>query len=475
MKSRLRLELEEYLKQNNYPMHMPGHKRRLMPEEDLPYGWDLTEVSGTDDLHHASGILKEAMDRTADLCHSDRTWYLVNGSTVGNLAGVYALTRQNGEVLMDRSCHRSLFHIAQLRNLHVHWLMPFSIPGFDLNGGISPEQVETDLEKYPHAEAVIITSPTYEGIVSDIRGIANVCHRYHVPLFVDEAHGAHFGLSAGFPESSMECSADLCVQSFHKTLPSLTQTAVLHMKRGLVDERKIEQALDIFETSSPSYPLMVSLDACTEYLLKEGKECFEEWQERIHCFEETIRGLRHLKVFCHQGDNPSDYGVYDYDPGKILIHCDSVSGKKLKEILLERYHFEMEMSIGDNVLAMSGPGDDRNEIIRFGNALKEIDRNLPQSAVKKGHSVSGIKLPETVMTISEAVEQNSVETVLDEAVGSVSHEYAFCYPPGIPVLIPGERITPELIQWIMEMKNYGNPVRFSESENDSVTIHVCRL
>ena len=473
MKSRLRLELEEYLKENNYPMHMPGHKRRLMPEDDLPYAWDLTEVSGTDDLHHACGILKEAMDRTASLCHAARTWYLVNGSTAGNLAGAYALTHQNGEVLMDRSCHRSLFHIAQLRNLHVHWLKPFSVPGFQINGGITSEQVEENLKKYPHTEAVIVTSPTYEGVVSDIRGIAEICHRYNVPLFVDEAHGAHFGLSPYFPYNGMQCGADVCVQSFHKTLPSLTQTAVLHMRKGLVDERKIEQALDIFETSSPSYPLMVSLDACTEYLLKHGNECFEQWHHNILDFEKTIRNLKHLKVFCHQGDSPVSHGIYAYDPGKILIHSDVMNGGSLQNLLLNQYHFEMEMSMGNNVLAMSGPGDDPQMLIRFGETLKQIDSDLPETMEENRRPDIPDTVPESCMTISDALESDSHIVDLRSSIGQISHEYVYCYPPGIPVLIPGERISEELITWIEETCESGNPVHFSDSPDDSETIHVC--
>lgn len=472
MKSRLRLELEEYLKQNNYPMHMPGHKRRLMPEEDLPYGWDLTEVSGTDDLHHADGILKEAMERTASLCKADRTWYLVGGSTVGNLAGIYALTHPNGEVLMDRSCHRSLFHIAQLRNLHVHWLKPFSVPEFEISGGIPPSDVEDGLNRFPNTEAVIITSPTYEGVVSDVQKIAEACHRHDVPLFVDEAHGAHFGLSGYFPRSSMENGADVVVQSFHKTLPSLTQTAVLHMHRGYVDERKISQALDIFETSSPSYPLMVSLDACTEYLINHGKECFERWHENLLNLEEIVSDFRNLKVLCHQGDRPADYGFFAYDPGKILIHNDAMSGKELQKLLLEKYHFELEMSVGHNALAMSGPGDDPEQMIRFGKALKEIDEALKDQK-KRTYAMPSLSIPESVLTISDALESASEKKELRLSSGSVSHEYVYCYPPGIPILIPGERITDEVIEQIEEMKRCGNTVRFSESEDDSSVIHVC--
>ena len=236
-----------------YPLHMPGHKRRIAPAEGLPYAWDVTEVPGTDDLHDASGILADAMARTARLFGAKRTWYLVNGSTCGILAGIRALAPHGSTIVAARNCHKSVFHAAELGELDVRWSTPPVEPEFGVFGSVPPQTVERALNEAPHARCVILTSPTYEGVVSDVAAIARICHARGVPLFVDEAHGAHLGLSPLFPGGALAAGADVVVQSAHKTLPSLTQTALLHIPEGsLADENEISRQLGIFETSSPS-------------------------------------------------------------------------------------------------------------------------------------------------------------------------------------------------------------------------------
>lgn len=470
MKTKLRKQIQQYLDEDIYPLHMPGHKRRLFPEEDLPYAWDMTEIEGMDNLHHAQGILKEAMDRTASLCGSDQTWYLVNGSTAGNLAGIFALTHQNDEIIMARNCHKSLFHAVQLRNLKVHWIMPETEEFFAIAGSVYSDTVKNALEQYPHSKAVVLTSPTYEGVLSDIHSIADICHAKNIPLFVDEAHGAHLGLFPEFPDSAIHNGADLVVQSFHKTLPSLTETAVLHKKGKLVSSTRVEQALDIFETSSPSYPLMVSLDACTEYLLNEGKDDFRNWKNMLGKFDEAL-SLKHMHVLCHEKDAPEQHHFFDYDLSKILIHADNINGSKLQEILHKDYHFELEMSIGNNALAMTSPADEEEKLLEFAKALNEIDSSL-QETDKKEYSFSYI-LPEQKKTIADAIEESSKVIPLEKSIHSISHEYIYCYPPGIPLITPGEVISEELLNQIQLLKKTDTRLYFSESSDDTESVSVC--
>ncbi|HAT02359.1 MAG TPA: ornithine decarboxylase, partial [Oribacterium sp.] len=273
-----------------YPMHMPGHKRRLSSVPGLPVSLDFTEVPGTDDLHHPESILKAAMERTARTVGADRTWYLVNGSTAGNLAAVFALAPYHGELIVAGNCHRSVYHGLELRDVHPHFIDPVMDPEYGIPTVIRPEDVEEAFRKYPESSGVILTSPTYEGVVSDIRSIAEICHRHGGLLFVDEAHGAHFGLveEADFPESAIRCGADLSVQSAHKTLLGLTQTAFLHCRGKRIDQEAIQRALDMFESSSPSYPLLMSLDGCTDWLLREGKKCFCAWRDHLHALDQTL-------------------------------------------------------------------------------------------------------------------------------------------------------------------------------------------
>ena len=202
----LQTQLEKYVRQGLYPLHMPGHKRLVQPAPGLPSSWDLTEVEGTDDLHDAGGILSDAMRRTALLWGAERTWYLVNGSTCGLLAAIRSLAGHGAEVICARNCHKAVFHAIGLSGYRVRWLMPAVNEEWGICGGISALQVQAALSRYPAAKAVILTSPTYEGILSDIKGICRVCHEKGIPVLVDEAHGAHLmplSAASGFPAGAL--------------------------------------------------------------------------------------------------------------------------------------------------------------------------------------------------------------------------------------------------------------------------------
>ena len=248
-----------YGKSDVYPFHMPGHKRKSLSFPN-PYEIDITEIDGFDNLHYATGMIKEAEVRGAELYHSKRCFFLVNGSTCGLLAAISAATRRGDKVLVARNCHKAVYHALYMNELQAEYLYP-SITKNGIQGQITAEQVQESLYENPDAVAVILTSPTYEGIVSDVAKIAEVCHEHGIPLIVDEAHGAHFGFGGGFPENAVKLGADAVIMSLHKTLPSFTQTALLHLTSDLIDEKRVERYLSIYETSSPSYIFMAGYPA----------------------------------------------------------------------------------------------------------------------------------------------------------------------------------------------------------------------
>ena len=335
--SRLEARLRQYCGSGIYPLHMPGHKRRPGPCPGLPYEWDVTEVEGTDDLHDARGILKEAMDRTAALYGADYTRYLVGGSTCGILAGIRAALRHGDRVAVARNCHKSVYHAIELCGLETVWILPETVPDYRICGSVSPEAVRCLLQTDPSIRAVILTSPTYEGVLSNIGAIAAHCHAHEIPLIVDEAHGAHLGLfsGTGFPAGALSRGADLVIQSPHKTLPSLTQTAWLHLRGDRISAGALERELDIFETSSPSYPLLASLDACTGLLEAEGYSLFRGWQQRLSAFYEGAAALRRFRILGREAGEMSRDIVYAFDPGKILIACPTgqMTGQALARLL----------------------------------------------------------------------------------------------------------------------------------------------
>ena len=473
-----------------YPLHMPGHKRRLDPSGGLPISIDITEVDGMDDLHNASGILAEAEARTAALYGSPCCRYLVGGSTVGILSAIRACCSRNGTVLAARNCHKSVWHAAELMNLTTAFLMPERIGTFDLFGSVRPEEVAGKLRKHPEAEAVVITSPTYEGVLSDVRAIAEICHAAGVPLIVDEAHGAHLGLRAEnssdrafFPQGAVSCGADVVIQSAHKTLPCLTQTSWMHIQGNLVSPKRVDHELDVFETSSPSYPLMASLDAATCFLTREGGGYLHRWEECLTAFAEKTRGLRYLRIPGITDPLPRT-AAFARDPGKILIsgRDAGLTGGALADILRTRYQFETEMAVGWNVLAMTSMADDPEAIERFAEALQEIDsgslyekeppfpRRLSASDIDIVIEANLIAAPsaETVMTIAEAMERPSVPVIEESAAGAVSAEYLWAYPPGIPLIMPGERITDGLLCTLRALRAAGTAIHHEGRAHDSV-------
>ena len=510
-------QLKDYCESGICPMHMPGHKRSLSPVPGLPYDWDITEVEGMDDLHQAEGILKDAMDRTRDLVGSRRTWYLVGGSTCGNLAMMYAVLPRGSEVIIARNCHKSVFHGAELLDLHVHWLMPEMVPDFDIPGSVRKEKVEELLLRYPDSRAVLLTSPTYEGIVSDIRKIAEIVHRKGKLLLVDEAHGAHFGLFResgfdGFPDSAVHLGADVVVQSAHKTLPSLTQTALLHLGSDRVSEAAIEQGLAVFETSSPSYPLLASLDGCTGLLKKQGKELFENWIRNRNRLWEKAAGWKNLRILGRaEQDKAGSKEIFLLDPGKIFIRDvrGERSGAELAELLRKYEKIEPEMCCGQNVLYMTSCADTKETWERLATALDHLNHFLipvedreeeaicrplfPPSSLEEGQAkdpswwtAPGEQPAEEKgrpqgdfalfpleegqenrqeISLAEAAERalhgECRKISLAEAEGRISAEYVMAYPPGIPLLIPGERIRAEDIRAIRQLAGGGGRIQRS--------------
>lgn len=472
----LEQQLKAYVSSGLTPLHMPGHKRRMEPAAGLPYDWDVTEVPGTDDLHSATGILQQSMARTAALYGAKRTWYLVNGSTCGLLAGIRSLAPAGSEIIAARNCHKSVYHAIELGGLTAHWLIPQPVSSFGIYGSIQPETVAAALEENPNTRCVVITSPTYEGILSDIASIAKICHDHGVPLLVDEAHGAHLGLpcSGAFPKGAVACGADIVVQSAHKTLPSLTQTAWLHCTGNLVQEAEIARQLDIFETSSPSYPLLASLDGCTGILREQGTMLFQSWQDRLDRFYAAAEQLQHLRVL---SVNPSNFqfdpAIFAFDAGKLFIsgRGTGMSGVALAQALRTRFGFETEMACGENVLAMTSPCDAPDTLDHFFDALLALDRELSCSTDHHSVSVCSIidrlKFPVAFSpptTIAHALALPSEEVAAQETLGRTCAEYVWAYPPGVPLIAPGEEITRELLDCVNALLGTGTALHHSRAE-----------
>ena len=444
-------KLRVYANGDVYPFHMPGHKR--FGEADLPYGIDITEIDGFDNLHEPRGCLRELQETAADLFGSRYAFALVNGSTVGVLAAIRAMTKDGDRVLIARNSHMAVYHAAELCRLDVKYLMPELINGFGIFSSVSPASVERALSEDPEISLVVITSPTYEGIISNVKSIAAICHRYGARLFVDEAHGAHFPFSDRFPHSAITCGADASVVSLHKTLPAMTQTALL-LTNSEELSKGLKRRLSVFETSSPSYVLLASIDRCLSFL-KHSDEAFDEYTERLSAFYEAAGSLRHLSV-PYDGIINNE-AVFDFDFGKLNIFCNGcMSGKTLMDILRTDYRIELEMALGDRALAMTSVCDADEGFERLLSALKEIDGNC--TSTDQMTAPPTCLLPQRRCTISEAVAANGSPRDIFQAEGRVSREYVRVYPPGIPLLVPGEVIDRNVLSQLKALEAAENEI-----------------
>ena len=452
-------KLEELSESGQYPFHMPGHKRNI---DSTPlkgaFRCDITEIDDFDNLHEEEGIILEAEERANTLYGAYKTFFCVNGSTAGVLSAVSAAVRKNGTILAARGSHKSFYHAAFIRSLNIKYLPNKTDSKYNIPGVYSKEDIEKSLDS--SVEAVFITSPTYEGRCSDIKGIAQVCHEKGIPLIVDAAHGAHFGFGKSLdiqgeytavPESAVKCGADIVIHSVHKTLPSMTQTALVHVSDRYSLSDEVKKYMRIYQSSSPSYILMASIDLCMKEMEEKGDLFITSLLNYRNRIAEETKDLKNIII---PGPNLID------DPAKVIISDQSgkMTGKQIYGILREEYGLQLEMA-GDRIaLAILSGWDTKEGIDRIIRAVTEIDGRIeaekqrePVVDVRKDHENVMGKYPQAVMSISEAWDKLSHDTLLENAGGKISGDFIYLYPPGIPIIVPGEQFSEELIE---EIKGY---------------------
>lgn len=467
-------KLATYGESDFYPFHMPGHKRRMGIMEPS-FRRDITEIHGFDNLHHSQGIIKSAQEKAANLYGAQETKFLINGSTAGILSAIFGCTSQGGKILMARNCHHSVYHAVYLRRLHPIYVYPEMEENFGINGGICPDQIKEILER-EKVEAVILTSPTYEGVVSDIGKIAEIVHKQGIPLIIDEAHGAHFKFHSYFPISSLDCGADIVIQSLHKTLPSFTQTALLHLNGRFGDRERIKWYLKVFQTSSPSYLFMGGIDQCVNLLEREGNQLFERYVTQLEELREQLSGNHNISLGLGKHLIGSQ-GIYDVDLSKLILSVRgrNMTGEALGNIFRKNYHLEMELYAWDYCLAMTSIGDDREGYERLIKAVREMDSmpELKQDCfVDKliGRAWDGGQL---AMLPGETEERARRSVLLEESEGLISAEYIYLYPPGIPFLVPGEIITNNILKILLKYKEKGFRIEGLEDFSNRTIQVIC--
>ena len=461
------------------------------------YGIDITEIDGYDNLHNARGILKDTMERAA-LLFGAKTYMLVNGSTGGILSAVSTVASGGGKILAARNCHRSFYHAVYLNRCRAEYIYPCFMEKYGLCGSIPVSEIEKKLETDSEIRAVFLTSPTYDGIVSDIGAIVNIAHARRIPVIVDEAHGAHFVLDGRFPKSAVHLGADMVIHSIHKTLPAMTQTALLHVQGDLVDREKLERFLRIYQTSSPSYILMAAIEQCISILEKEGKALCNRFFERNALFEERTKGLRDLQIF-PEGEENSQKEVFDIDAGKKIISGRKIrlTGPTLYKLFLDKYQLQMEMAGAEYVTAIMTIMDKEEGFKRLEEALLDIDMEKSDSkygdkyydyrreeqwketdSAREGRKRRKISVGfaeelrpgKTACEIYRALEGEKEICSLENCVGEISAEFVAIYPPGIPLIVPGEYFTDDIVEQLYRYQEQGFEIEGMQDQNKKVCI-----
>ncbi|MDR0914520.1 MAG: aminotransferase class V-fold PLP-dependent enzyme [Oscillospiraceae bacterium] len=452
MKS-LHESINDYLNQNTYPFHMPGHKRKPLPWLNQVNGRDLTEVAELDNLSSSDGIILSSLQRAAKIYNTAKTFYSVNGSTGVILAAIYSATTPGDTILVARNCHKSVFNAVELLQLHPIVINPEFIEDFNIFGSITAEAVEKALADGAKPALAVITSPTYEGIVSDVGRIANVLHKAGVPLLVDEAHGAHFSFlpkhdsTAGL-KSAVMCGADMVVQSLHKTLPSLNQTALLHVCNNMVNFDKVAHAMTMFQTSSPAYFLLESIDSCINQMFNCPGN-FSQLYRNMSEFYSTAKCFKNLRIY----NSPT------HDRSKILINTSkcNCTGAELELWLLKNSKIQIEYALGQNALAIATVCDEKEDLERLLCALQEFDAQCnPTNCNAQGSANANLaeifKTPSEVVTPPAlAMRAKHVFLPITQCIGRIAAEYIWFYPPGVPIIIPGQIITAEITGFAQNM------------------------
>jgi arginine decarboxylase len=455
--------LQQWVDKKHAPFYTPGHKRGIGMNPILKqrwgsavFGWDLPELPGLDNLQAPAGIIEQAQILTAEVFGAQQTWFLVNGSTTGVMAAILATCGEGEKIILPRNIHSS----AISGIIHAGAVPIFIDPEYDreldIAHSITPDSVKLALEQHPDANAVMLVYPTYYGACGDLAAIAEIVHGYQIPLLVDEAHGAHFGFHPDLPPAALTMGADLTVQSTHKLLGSLTQSAMLHLNSSLIDVEEIGRSLRLLQSTSPSYLLLASLDAARQQMALNGEKLMAETIELARVARAEIDRIPGLSVFELVTSTP---GCKYLDSTRITVTVKglNLTGFTADEILTSEFGIVAELPSMRHLTF----------IISLGNRRADIDRliwGMTQLATKyaefKSPNLGFIELHDRaltkmVLTPRQANRSPQVSVSINQAIGRISAESICPYPPGIPVLIPGEIITAEALDYLQQILDLG--------------------
>jgi len=449
--------LKDYHKKNVIPFDVPGHKHGVgIPEMVEYFGntmleLDVNAMKCLDNICNPIGVIEEAEELAADAYYADHAFFLVNGTTAGVQTMIMSVCEPGDKIILPRNAHKSAITAIILSGAIPIYIQPEVNEDLGLAMGISIESVESAIARHPEAKAVFLVNPTYYGAISDVKSIVKLAHKYGIAVLVDEAHGAHMNFHPELPSDGIELGADMCAVSTHKTGGSLTQSSLLLLREGIIDERTVKTTLNLTQTTSASYLLMVSIDLARKQLATVGEEMLTEVLRLSRWARNEINKIDGLYAFGTELIGTP--GVHDFDETKLGVNVRNIglTGFEVYDILRDEYNIQAELGDMYNILAIVSLGDTEKSLKALVEALKDIAvKHRRDEEVKLTKGI--LKNPDIIVSPRDAYYSEKKIVKLEDAVGEISGESIMAYPPGIPVVTPGERISKEIIEYIQVLK-----------------------
>ncbi|MCG8502390.1 MAG: aminotransferase class I/II-fold pyridoxal phosphate-dependent enzyme [Firmicutes bacterium] len=466
--------LIDYVKKRKLSFHMPGHQQgkgipRQFKRDILSI--DLTELDGTDNLHAPAGPIREAQQMASAAFGAQHSFLLVNGATCGIQAMIASVCNPGDVLIVDRNCHSSVISALILCGVTPRYVYPEYIPALGLIGGMNPGSIESALNRYPEAKGVMITSPTYYGLCSDLYAIAEIVHRHDKVFLVDEAHGAHFCFHEGLPQSALQAKADMCVQGAHKTLPALTQSAFLHVGSDKVDLERLKNCLRLFQSSSPSFILMAYLDIGRSIMADNGHALLDK---QLYLAEELRNSVNRMgKAYCLGKELMGNHYICDMDLTRGVINFiqSGLTGYRAADELNTKYDIQVEMADIYNIVSIVSAAHSEENMHLFAKAINDMACKTAQKG-RICRSAPARFFAEYAVSPREAAFKPTETLELKKADNRICADTITCFPPGIPILCPGEVISYDMIHYILNLKDDGGKVL---GISDDLKIRVLKI
>ena len=468
-------------KEQHAAFYTPGHKKGQRINSNLEnllgkqlFRADLPELPGLDNLFAPTEAIAEAQELAANCFGGSQTWFLVNGSTCGIMAAILATCGEGDKIILPRNIHQSAISGLILSGAIPIFINPEYDSRQDLVSSITPEALEKTLRENPDGKAVMALHPSYQGICGDLRAIADITHQYNIPLLVDEAHGAHFAFHPDLPPSALSVGADLTIQSTHKVLSAMTQASMMHLQGKRIEPQRISKALQLVESTSPSYILLASLDAARQLMALQGGDLMErtiELAQSARTRLATIKGIELLEY-------SSQPGFSYLDPTRLTINISQlgITGYEADEILCEKLGVICELPLLKQLTFIISLGNINQDIEQLVIALKTLSNSFSVSR-SSSHNLTldsaFQKSPHLEISPRKAYFAATETIPLSQAGDRISGELICPYPPGIPILMPGEIITQDAIDYLQEVLNCGGIITGC-SDDTLETIKVIR-